>query len=252
MNRMWVVGIAAAVVLAGGSAVRGQDKAAVDLIRQGIKAAGGQQVLESLKAAQSKSKGTIHYPAADIGFTAEEFLVFPDKMRSNIQADAGGKKVKVVVVFDGKNGWVQEDGKTKELDEQGVAEMKATAYTSKVGSLIALLKDKEFKLSSLPDAKVAGRATAGVLVQHAGQRDIRLYFDKANGLLLKSETKAIDPLSKQEVTQEKIFGDYKAVQGRQVPFRVTVNQDGKLYMEIEITEVQIVDQLDPGLFTKPK
>jgi hypothetical protein len=249
---MWVAGIGAALVLAVGSVSRAQDREAVALIRQGIKAAGGQKVLESLKAAQSKSKGTIHYPTVDVGFTAEEFLVFPDKMRSNIQADAGGMKVMVVVIFDGKSGWVQENGKTKDLDEQGVAEMKATAYASKVGSLIDLLKDKEFKLSSLPDAKVAGKVAAGVLVQHPGQRDIKLYFDKASSLLLKTETKAIDPQTKKEVNQEKIFGDYKAVQGRQVPFRVTVNQDGRLYMEIDITEVRIVDQLEPALFTKPK
>jgi len=258
MYRRWLAGVAAVLLLAAGSAPwsAGQDRGegALDVIRKGIKAEGGQKVLESLKAAQSKSKGTIHYPApiGDVAFVAEEFLQLPDKMRSNVRADPNGQNYKVIVVFDGKTGWVQEKGETKELDAKGLDEMKATVYASRVGGLVELLKGKEFQLSALPEAKVAGKPAVGVLVKHAGQRDIGLYFDKANGLLVKTETRAFDPLSKKEVSQEKLFAGYKAVQGRQVPHKVTVNQDGKLFMEVEVTEVRIVDRIDPGMFAKPQ
>src|SRR5205085_6713502 len=108
----------------------------------------------------------------------EEFLQLPDKVRSNIQATVGGRKESVVVVYDGQKGWIQKGGKTEDLDSKGVAEMKATLYESRVGGLLELLKDKDFKLSPLAEAKVAGRPAVGVLVKHPGERDIRLYFDK--------------------------------------------------------------------------
>jgi hypothetical protein len=164
----------------------------------------------------------------------------------------GDRKESVVVVYDGQKGWIQKKGQTEDLDAKGVAEMKATLYESRVGGLLELLKDKDFKLSPLPEAKVAGQPAVGVLVKHPGQRDIRLYFDKTGGLLVKTETPAFDPLSGKEIPQEKLFADYKAVNGRQVPHKVTITQNGKRYMEIEITEVRIVERLDPALFTRPK
>jgi outer membrane lipoprotein-sorting protein len=255
MNRLWLAGFAAILLVTGPARwAAAQDKQTQEIIRKGIEAAGGQKALESLKAAQSKSKGTIHYPApiGDVTFAAEEFLVLPDKMRSNVQAEAGTQKSKVIIVFDGQKGWVQENGKTKPLDDKGVAEMKATAYASRVGSLTELLKDKAFSLSPLAETKVAGKPAVGVLVKHAGQRDIRLYFDKSSGLLVKSESPALDVMTKKEVPQEKIFSDYKSVSGRQVPHKVLILQNGKPYMEVEVTEVRIVDRLDPMLFAEPK
>jgi hypothetical protein len=253
MFRWWVSGVIAAALLTG-SAARGQDKGTLDVIRKGIAAAGGQKVLESLKAAQSKSKGTIHYPqpTGDVAIAAEEFLYLPDKVRSNIEATVGGRKEAVVVVFDGQKGWIKKSGKTEDLDAKGVAEMKATLYESRVGGLLELLKDKAFQLSPLGEAKVNGQPAVGVLVKHPGQRDIKLYFDKAKGLLAKTETTVLDPQSGKEVSQEKVFTDYKAVSGRQVPHRVAITQSGRPYMEVDITEVRIVDRLDPALFTQPK
>jgi hypothetical protein len=254
MDRRWVVALAVVMLLSASPAARSQDKEALALIRKGIEAAGGQKVLESLKAAQSKSKGTIHYPppTGDVAVTAEEFLQLPDKVRSNIQAVVGGRTEAVVVVYDGQKGWIQKSGKTEELDAKGLAEMKATLYESRVGGLLELLKDKDFQLTPVGEAKVDGRPAVGLLVKHAGQRDIRLYFDKGNGLLVKSATLALDPLSGKEVPQEKVFADYKAVNGRQVPHKVAITQDGKRYMEVDIAEVRIVERLDPALFTRPK
>jgi hypothetical protein len=254
MDRTWVSGAVVVVLLAAGPATRGQDKEALALIRKGIEAAGGQKVLESLKAAQSKSKGTIHYPppTGDVAVVAEEFLQLPDKVRSNIQATVGGRQEAVVVVYDGQKGWIKKAGKTEDLDAKGLAEMKATLYESRVGGLLELLKDKEFQLSAAGEAKVDGRPAVGILVKHPGQRDIRLYFDKANGLLVKTATQALDALSGKEVSQEKVFADYKAVSGRQVPHKVSITQNGRPYMEVEITEVRIVERLDPTLFAQPK
>ena len=51
-----------------------------------------------------------------------------------------------LLVFDGKNGWVQEDGKTKELDEQGVAEMKATGKLLDTAGLASTATSKRVRL----------------------------------------------------------------------------------------------------------
>jgi hypothetical protein len=254
MYRMCIAGVAAALLLAGSARwanAQGQDKECLDLIRKAIEAHGGQKVLENIKAATSKSKGTIHL-GGGLMFTAEESVQLPDKFRSDIQIDANGMNIKITQAFDGKKGWVKVADNTMDLDDKQTAELKALMYAGKVGGLIELLKDKSFELSPLGEVKVKDRPAVGVLVKQKGQRDISLYFDKQNGLLAKTVMRVIDQMSQAEATQEKIFSDYKAVDGRQTPHKVAVLQDGNPYVDVEVTEVRIVDRHDPSMFMKPQ
>ena len=50
---------------------------------------------------------------------------------------------------------------------------------------------------------------------------------------MKTEGRSLDPLTKQEVNQEKFFSAYKDVQGRKVPHKVEVQHDGKPFVEAE-------------------
>jgi hypothetical protein len=185
-------------------------------------------------------------------FTAEESVQLPDKFRSDIQIDANGMNIKITQAFDGKKGWVKVADNVMDLDEKQTSELKALLYAGKVAGLIELLKDKNFELSPLGEVKVKDRPAVGVLVKQKGHRDISLYFDKENSLLAKTVTMVIDQMSQSEATQEKIFADYRVVDGRKTPHKVTVLQDGNPYVDVEITEVRVVDRHDPSLFMKPQ
>ena len=84
-----------------------------------------------------------------------------------------------------------------------------------------------------------------------GHRDVNLFFDKDKGFLVKTETRAADLMSGEEKTEEKVLQDYKQQDGYFLPTRVTVLQDGKELLSLEIEEIKIVDRFDEDTFTKP-
>jgi hypothetical protein len=91
----------------------------------------------------------------------------------------------------------------------------------------------------------------GVKVSSKGHRDVTLYFDKGSGLLVKTERRALDPKSKQEVPEERVISDYRDLDGLQSPRKAVVTMDGKKVMEAEATEVKFLDKLDDSVFARP-
>jgi hypothetical protein len=71
-----------------------------------------------------------------------------------------------------------------------------------------------------------------VLATSKGQRDIRLFFDKKTGLLVKIERQAFDDATKKEVPQEEIFSDFKDVAGLQTPMKQVWRRAGKNVLEV--------------------
>jgi hypothetical protein len=124
-------------------------------------------------------------------------------------------------------------------------------YSEKAAGL-AMLGDKDIELSIIGDDMVGDTAVVGVRVSSKGHKDVSLYFDKKTHLLKKSIGRMLDFESHAEVEQERIVDEYKEVDGMMRPARMTLNKDGKKFVEIELTEVRSVDKLDDDTFAKPK
>jgi len=115
-----------------------------------------------------------------------------------------------------------------------------------------VLLDREYKLSPLGEEKIDDRPAIGLHVEHRGFRDLNLYFDKENYLLLKVETRIKDPLrGGEEVAAETLYSDYRDVDGIMTARKVTIKYDGKTYIESEITEAKYAEKLDDKVFEKP-
>src|SRR5438445_725224 len=78
---------------------------------------------------------------------------------------------------------------------------------------LGFVKEKGVELSSLAETKVDGKPAVGVVVKSKGHRDVKLYFDKASGLLVKREHPVVDPSTGKEVVQEVLFRDYQDKDG---------------------------------------
>jgi hypothetical protein len=138
------------------------------------------------------------------------------------------------------------------LDEDAVAEAKEDLHAGRVETLVPLLKDKRFELSPLGGAKVGDHETAGVRVAHKGHRDIKLYFDKKTGLLLKNERVIKDQmLGGQERTQETLHSDYRDVSSVKQPMKLVIRRDGEKHLEAEVTNFQTGEKVDDAVFAKP-
>jgi hypothetical protein len=222
------------------------------LIDKAIKAHGGEKALQAAeKAATIKGKGKISIMNMDLDFTIESMVQPPDKMKNVIGLEAGGMAFNVIEVINGKKGWSSVMGKTTPMDEKRLKEAHEMMQVEKVANLL-VLKDRSYKVSPLGDGKVEGKAAVGVQVTKKGMRDVNLWFDKQSHLLLKTEYRTLEPIGMQEVNQEKIMTEYKDVKGIKMPARILIKNDGNRFIEMEITDITLVDRHDDSIFAKPE
>jgi hypothetical protein len=222
-----------------------------EVVARAITAHGGADVLTKYKAGVSKEKGKIHIIGQALDFTSETSFQLPDRLRSEVHFKIGGQDVTLIQVINGKKGWIKGGNKTDEMSKEILEEAKEQLNTANITQLVCL-REKDYKLSPLGEVKVGSRPAIGVRVERKGYRDVNLFFDKDKALLLKMEGRGKDIMQGgQEYTSVTLYNKYKKIDGMMVPHKVTIERDGKPYMEVEITEVKISEKLDDSLFEKP-
>jgi hypothetical protein len=115
--------------------------------------------------------------------------------------------------------------------------------------LVPSLADREYTLSLLGEIKVGNRDAVGLTVGHKDRKDVALFFDKENGLPVKSEVRLTAPKG-DEITVEYTYSDYKDFGGVKLPAKVRIKFEDKEAV-MELTEVKPAEQADAGLFDKP-
>ena len=221
------------------------------IVARAIAAHGGEAKLGQLNAEQAKTRGTVHLDGKTIPFTAETFVQLPSQFKNVMTYELQGKKGSLTQVLDGDKGWLSFDGNTKPLEEPLLSETRETMYAQRIARLLSLLKDKDIRLAGLPEVKVNDQPAVGVKVSTNGHKEISLYFDKASGLLVKIERRALNSEPKKEVRQEEFFSDFKEVNGVKRPMKIMVLQDGVKFLEGEMTEVKPTEKLPENIFAKP-
>lgn len=250
MARFCSAVLAVGVLFAAGAA-RADDAAdAKKLIEKAVKAHGGQDKLDKFTGSAVTFKGTFHGMGDGIPMTGTVTTSGNDKQRVELEIEAGGQKFPILIVLAGDKGWSKVATDTKEMDKDQLAEAKEQAYAAWVSTL-APLKGDTFKFATTGEIKIDGKAALGVKVSSKGRRDIDLYFDKASGLLVKTEGRVKDEASGQEVSEEGFYGDYKDVQGTKQSHKFSVKRNGKLFLEGEASKVEVFEKVEATTFAKP-
>jgi hypothetical protein len=251
---MWRITGSLAVIglLALAIPVRAQDDAKVrEVVDRAIKAHGGLDNLTKLKANVSKSKGKFYLMGQAVDFTGETSLQLPDRFRNEVHSKFGDQEFTFIEVINGDKGWAKSRGMTIDMNKEMLAEAKEQMHGANLSQLVCL-KEKDYKLSPLGEMKIGDRPAIGVRVERKGYRDVSLYFDKDKNLLLKLETRVKDfTQGGQEFTSTTVYSDYKKVGGMMVAYKVTIERDGKPFVEAENTEVKVSEKLDDSVFDKP-
>ena len=215
------------LLFAGAGLARADDQAeSKALIDKAIKAAGGEAKLAKFQAMTWKGKGKYH--PDNLSFTGTWSYQAPNRMHSEIQFE--GVDQKVITVLDGDKGWNKTD-QTEALEGDALDEERENLYANWL-TLLVPLKDKTFQLSLLGESKVGDRAVIGLKVVHRDHRDVKLFFDKANYLLLKEEMRVKDIENDKEVNEEMFYSGYK---------NAPVGWDAVRVVEKPASREQIVD-----------
>lgn len=222
-----------------------------EVIAKAIKAHGGADNLKKFQATVTKSKGKFYGLGDAIDYTSEASIQLPNRIRSEVSGNVSGQEFKFLQLVNGDKGWVKRGENTDDMNKEQLAEAKEQLNVATIAHLVAL-GDKEYKLSSLGDSKVGGRDAVGVRVEREGFRPVSLFFDKGNGLLVKTETRGKDLMrGGEEYTGVNVYSDFKKVGGLMIPHKIKITRDGKDYVDSETTEVKLSEKLDDAVFAKP-
>ena len=178
------------------------------IIAKGIQAVGGEAVLSRVKAVHYKTKGVITGSAA-AGYTTDTYTQLPDQYKVYVEMENGGNKITMNLVLNGQKGWVRTDQEKAEDDAATVAELQDSGYVDYVSGLLPLIKTKGFEVTSLGEVKVRKQPAAGALVKSKNHPDVKLYFDKTTGLLMKTEFQRKEAPSGKPVLMETYLSDYQ-------------------------------------------
>src|SRR5262249_47568297 len=157
------------------------------------------------------AKGKVNIQGQEVPFTSDSAVQLPNLERNELELDLGAQKVTLLQVFNGDKGWVSLQGRQiQEVMGDQLGEMKNSAYANWVESLLPLTKEKEFTLSPLAEIKVKDKPAVGLKVQAKDRPDIKMYFDKESGLLVRTERDGRDEMGNM-VRLESTYSDFKKV-----------------------------------------
>jgi hypothetical protein len=221
------------------------------IVDKAIKAHGVEGKETKTAAYRGRAKGTVHVGGMDLEFTQEATAAMKGKFKEVLDLEVAGQKVTITTVFNGKEGWLKANGMDIPVTDEILSELKEQAHAMQLSQGL-MLKDKSLKLSLIGEAKVNDKPAIGIKVEKEGKKPMDFYFDKATGLIAKTQRRVRDMQSGQEANEERIITEYQEIDGRKVAKKVEVKRDGKPYVEVEVKEAKLLDQIDDSEFVEPK
>ena len=241
-----------AFTLSIGSGVGADEtKAARQIVDRALTAAGGAKLLASQQALSGTSRGTIQL--GDTQHTIENTWTVQglDKLHWKSDLTAGDQALNVVLVLDGKRGWIQGNGqKSTELKADLLTPLRQGFISLRLVETLTPLLDRETKLAPLGELKVDDTPTVGVKVTRKGMPEMDLYFDKKTHLPAKAEMRVTEA-GKVEATYAAFFTEYKKVAGRLVFTRLTVKRDDKIVLTMLRSNIESKAKAADGTFGEP-
>jgi hypothetical protein len=237
-------------LMLGGGALRADDQAdARALLDKAMKAMNGEAKLAKLGTASAKGKITGKDGDREITVVLDATWQGMSHYRAEVDISEGGRNFKGLMVIAGDKGWLKRMDRTEEAPAEILAFLQNIFHAGRMPVLLPGLKDKAYTPTVLAETKVADRPALGMLFSHKDRKDVSLFFDKENGLLLKSEVRLTDPRMK-EITMEYLYTDYKDFDGVKLCGKITFKIDDKDFA-MELTEIKPVDKVDKAQFEKP-
>lgn len=245
MVSTWTV----AFLLGGAAGALAQEEARA-LVERAVKAHGGAEALGRIRAEKVKFKGTLVVQGHTTPFVAETLMQLPSKYKHIIETNNGGDKHTIVQIINGNKVSITVDGRAIQADPAQLAEIRSGLELERAKRLLPLLDDKSYQLAVQEEIKVNDRPAVGVRVTGRGRKEMRLYFDKEYGLLVRAENRLGDGKSK-EVRQHFFFGDFKDIGGYKRATKIRAFRDGRQIMEAEMLDAKPLEKVDETEFAKP-
>lgn len=250
--RTFILSLGAFVFVVGSVAAQ-DDKAREEaraLIERAVHAHGGAEALSRLRIEKIKFKGTIVLKGHTMSYLAEATMQLPSKYKRVIETNNGGDKHTLLYVLNGNKLSILLDGRAIQAEPAQLAEIRSGLELERAKRLLPLLEDKSYQLAVAEEIKINDRPAVGVRITGRGRKEMRLYFDKQFGLLVRAENRIDDGKGK-EIRQHFFFDEFKQIGGYKRATKMRTYRDGKEIMTAELLDAKILDKVDETEFAKP-
>ena len=212
--------------------------AAKTLLDKAIAAKGGLAKLQGIKTVRAEGTMTVQSAGKPVAFPILTSIEYPDRFR--VDADMPGGKV-TQVYADGRY-WIAEADVVKELPPEARRPIQSSVQRDMVRVLVKAATGALVVREVDSDEPTL----SGIEISGDGMAPLTLLINRDNGLIEKARYVA-DP----DGRSEESYGDYRNVNGVQVPFHTVVRRAGLTPLERDMKTVRFNVPLPPGLFTKP-
>lgn len=224
----------------------------IALLRFTIRAHGGKDRIASYMVYRIRSKGTMLQGDNRVPILIDSLEKLPDKSRNVITIILDGQEHKELLVRNGNRLLYQTNGFTRIAQEMEVESARIGSYNTYVTRLVPLLRDSVFSLVTVGERKVNGQSAIGLKVSSISYPDIVLFFDKNNGLLIKSEQTITDKNNNKEFFVEQDFLDYRTLpDGVKFPNRKRTYFNSILVYDLELIDIRPLEKIDDSEFENP-
>jgi hypothetical protein len=243
-----------AFVLFSAGIAAADDKAEA-VVKKAVEAHGGADNLNKYKASRTKMTGDVSILGMDIEFTGSLAFQMPDRYRLTMNAEVMGMKLTIEQVVKGdklRNSVKVGDMDIPSNDEGEKEELKTAAVMQEAEQITPLLDSKRFTIKTAEDADVNGKKAAVIAVESKMvKKEFKMFFDKESGMLVKTAHRGRGPGDDgqpTDVDEESFPTEYKKVNGIQVATKLTVHHNGKKFMTIKLSDVEVLEKIDDKEF----
>jgi hypothetical protein len=227
------------------------DEKAVALVKEAIKAHGGEELLKKYKAGVMKVKGEMNVQGIDAEFDGTISYMLPDAFKLKLNMAIMGQKITFEQIAKGEKQKMLLNGMDFPIPDEAKDSIKSTVAEMEMNQLWPLLDDKKYEIKIGKSVDVNGDEADGIIVnakdEKSGVKDVEMYFDKKTKLLVKTRKKDKEEGGK-EVIEETFLTDYKEVQGIKTNMKSVVKHDGKPYAKFETESVTYKEKIEDSEF----
>jgi len=224
-------------------------------------------VLESAQAQSLRSILRKHYSAVgNKAIRKAEAIVYTGKLSQmgmelpfsvyqkrsgKVKFEATYQGMKLLQVYNGKDGWAIDPMSSPKLIEMGTDEKKTMENMAEIGGRLYNWKGKKYKVSYEGNEDFGGVKMFKIKLKVSDDDTENYYINSNTYLIDKVDSKKIVQGMKIETTS--VFSDYRDIKGYRAAFKIATYMMGQESGEIEIFtyEIKKAEELPDTIFEKP-
>jgi zinc protease len=228
----------------GTSESKGSNREGKALAAKVADALGGAAKLQTVKALKSDFQLTQHNGPMEGAVQAESTVVFPDRMKLDLETPQGNFSLIVTpdAAFMAAQGVGVQDLPSSRKNESIEQIHRDIIYIAQHVS------DPAFSFSASGKDNSQGTEQAILDISGPGVA-MRWFVDPETGKIVRETYKSMGQSGL--VDTETDLSDWKVVDGLNLPFHRENKQDGKLASTVQYKTIQLNPKIDPGMFQKP-